>query len=241
MAKIVFLSAPRATGDHIVCNGLYRHYANKYDLCIIAVKNGKMLNVTSMLSDLHNILYINFPDFIARKSTRVAAYLFEKLKFDVVRLGLDGKDYPSKSSMTWDRNFYQQVSIDFDVRWEGFFAPRNFAKENKLYDLLNCGSGDYAFVHDDPSRGFVIDSSYINPRIKIIKPTLKIDNFSIFDYRKILENAKEIHCIESSFSALIESINLKKPLYAHRYARPEVIRDPWFAYSYRLDWNIILK
>jgi hypothetical protein len=241
MAKLLFMSAPRATGDHIICNGLYRHFASKYDLCVFPVKKPMLLNVTSMLSDLHNIEYMVWPSFITRRSTYVASYLFKKLKFDVAKFAWDGDDFPSKIPMTWDRNIYHQFSLNFNMRWDNFFAPRNIEKENELYELLGCGTGDYAFVHDSPSRNFTIDNSYINPKLIVIKPITKINKFSIFDYRKVLENASEVHCIESSFSALIESINLKKPLYAHRYARPEVIMNPWHAYSYRLDWNIILR
>lgn len=194
-----------------------------------------------MLADLKNIIYLQYPDFIARHSTYFASRMFEKFHHDVIKIGYDGVDYPSKIPMTWDRNFYHQVSLNFDIRWENFFAPRNIEKENELFNLLGCENSDYAFVHDDPSRNFNIDYSFINPMLKIIKPNNMLKKFSIFDYRKILENASEIHCIESSFSALIESINLKAPLYAHRYSRPEVIRDPWFAYCYRLDWKILLK
>lgn len=241
MDKVLFISAPRATGDHIIANGLYRHFSKKYDLCIFPVKKSIAFNVTSMLSDLKNIVYLIYPDFIARQSTYVASFLFETLKYDVIKIGWLGEDFPSRIPMTWDRNFYHQVSLNFDMRWNNFYAPRNSAKENELYRLLDCENTKYAFVHDDPTRNFNIDYSHINPSLKIVKPSVDLKGFSIFDYRKVLENASEVHCIESSFSALIESINLKKPLYAHRYARPEVNRDPWHAYTYKLDWKILLS
>ena len=241
MDKVLFISAPRATGDHIIANGLYRHFSKKYDLCIFPVKNSIAFNVTSMLSDLKNIVYLVYPDFIARHSTYVASYIFEKLKADVIKIGYAGEDFPSKIPMTWDRNFYHQVSLDFDMRWDNFYAPRNSEKENELYRLLGCENTKYAFVHDDPNRNFNIDHSFIDPSLKIVNPSMDLKGFSIFDYRKVLENASEVHCIESSFSALIESIGLRRPLYAHRYARPEVIRDPWFAYTYKLDWKILLN
>jgi len=237
--KTLFISTPRATGDHIICNAIYRHFANNYETCIFPVKRTAFYNVSSMLSDLKNIEYIVWPDFTTRMSTRVAAYLCDKLNFDVIRLANDGKNFPSVKKITWDQNIYEQVSLDFNLRWDGFFAPRNWGREEKIFKLLECDAGDYAFVHEDPKRNFVVDRSFIDSRLRIIKPDTSLKNFSIFDYRKVLENATQIHCMESSFSALIESMKLHKPLFAHRYARPEVLKDPWFAYQYRLDWHVI--
>jgi hypothetical protein len=240
MVNKLFMSTPRATGDHIICNGLYRYFSEKYDFCVFPVKKSIYLNVKSMLNDLDNIQYIVYPDRITRRSTHVASYLFNKLDYDVVKFAWDGEDFPSKIPMTWDKNIYHQFNLNFDMRWEKFFAPRNMNKENELFDLLGCKAGQYAFVHEDRSRNFNVNSKYINSDLEIVKSNPNFKNFSIFDYRKVLENAAEIHCIEGSFSALVESINLEKPLFAHRYARPEAIKNSWHEYSYRCKWKIIV-
>ncbi len=143
--------------------------------------------------------------------------------------------------MTWDANIYHQFSLDFDMRWDNFFAPRDPSKEDDLYNLLGCDLGKYAFIHEDKSRGFNIKRKYVDSKLNVIKSNPNLKQFSIFDYRKVLENASEIHCIEGSFSALVESINLNSGLYAHRYARPEALRDPWHEYKYRCEWQIITE
>lgn len=241
MPKTLFMSTPRATGDHIICNALYRHFSNKYELCIFPVKKSIYLNVSSMLKDLGNIEYMILPDRITRRSTHVASYLFEKLNFDVARFAWDGDNFPSKIPMTWDANIYHQFSLPFDMRWNNFFAPRDLSKEDELYNLLGCGLGNYAFIHEDQSRSFNIKRKYVDSKLNLIKSNPNLKQFSIFDYRKVLENASEIHCIEGSFSALVESINLNSSLYAHRYARPEVLRDPWHAYKYKCEWQVITE
>lgn len=196
--------------------------------------------MSSALSDLNNIEYIVFPDKITRRATHVAANLFEKLNFNIIKMGWDGENFPSKSSSKWDENFYHQSSLDFDMRWDNFYAPRNREREDELFILLGCDKGEYAFLHEDETRKYIIDLKYISPKLKIIKSDYSLKDFSIFDYRKVIENATEIHCMESSFSALIESMQLSDiPLFAHRYIRPEVLRDPWYAFTYRLNWEII--
>jgi hypothetical protein len=241
MKKNLFLSTPRATGDHIICNALYRNLVKDYEICIFPVKKSIFLNVSSMLSDIKNIEYMIFPDKITRRATKVASYLFEKMNFKIARIGWDGENFPLKiPMMTWDMNFYHQFSLNFDLRWEGFYAPRNHFKEKHLFNLLKCNEGPYAFVHEDKSRNFNVNRNYISSNLRIINSNPMLKNFSIFDYRLALEKASEIHCIEGSFSALIESISVQKPLFAHRYARPETLRDPWHQYQYRQNWKIII-
>jgi hypothetical protein len=56
----------------------------------------------------------------------------------------------------------------------------------------------------------------------------------------IIENSFEIHCIESSFSAFIEMLDLSIPKFAHRYARPEAKNDFCHEYTYKSAWQIVL-
>jgi hypothetical protein len=240
MMPSIFLSTPRATGDHIICNGLYRYFSKNYEVCVFPVKKTLFLNVSSMLSDINNIEYIVFPDKITRRATHVAANLFEKLNFSVAKMGWDGENFPAKSLLRWDENFYHQFSLDFNMRWDNFYAPRNSEREDELFILLGCDNGKYAFLHEDETRRYIIDRKYISPQLKIIRSDDTLKKFSIFDYRKVIENASEIHCMEGSFSALVESMKLTNvPLFAHRYVRPEVLRNPWHAFTYRLNWEII--
>ena len=39
---------------------------------------------------------------------------------------------------------------------------------------------------------------------------------TIFDYKKLIENATEIHCIDSSFKHLVESLNTNATLFYHK-------------------------
>ena len=123
------------------------------------------------------------------------------------------------------------------------FSLVKFANMHRLSTIADfgCGLGNYAFIHEDQSRSFNIKRKYVDSKLNIIKSNPNLKQFSIFDYRKVLENASEIHCIEGSFSALVESINLNSSLYAHRYARPEVLRDPWHAYKYKCEWQVITE
>jgi len=80
------------------------------------------------------------------------------------------------------------------------------------------------FIHEDPGRGFSLDRRHIkNQDLKIIASLYKFDEykpFKLFDYMTIIEKAAEVHVIESSFKALIDSYILNKNhMYLHVYVK----------------------
>ena len=54
-----------------------------------------------------------------------------------------------------------------------------------------------------------------------IKELNNIRTSNIFNYIKILENAKEIHSIDSSILLLIDQLNINVKTYVHRYTRTQ--------------------
>jgi hypothetical protein len=84
-------------------------------------------------------------------------------------------------------------------------------------DALNPNEEKYIFVHDDASRGFSIDMDRIKTDHKII---MNDKRFNVFDYITLLENAEEVHFMQSSFKELMCSYEMKKTiLYQHNYVR----------------------
>ena len=57
------------------------------------------------------------------------------------------------------------------------------------------------------------------------------DGVNFFDYRYILENASQIHCIESSFSIFIDRISVEADKHLHIYTRynqaPPTLKNNW--------------
>ena len=83
----------------------------------------------------------------------------------------------------------------------------------------------YIFVLDDPKRGYNIDMSKVTDEYKIIHNDYQ---FRMFDYIKLLENAEEIHMMQTGFLDLVNSYKMDKPkIYRHNYVRnyPETIHS----------------
>lgn len=89
---------------------------------------------------------------------------------------------------------------------------------------------DFIFVHDDPERGFNITN--INTKLRIIRP---FKEGSILRYASLIEKAKEIHVIDSSFFHLCEALPTTGKLYYHQYARENSTNN----YRFIKEWEVI--
>jgi hypothetical protein len=112
--------------------------------------------------------------------------------------------------------------LNLKVRETEFSVYRDDDSENKKYELLP--EKDYIVLHDDSQRGINIDKSKIPNDIYVHQ--LNDSSKTMVDQIKILENSKEIHFIDSSYSVLIYFLSLTNekikqiPKYFHYYANP---------------------
>ena len=239
MFKNSIVIAPhQGLGDHLLCNAIYRTYSQMYKKVFIVVKRKYHKQIKIMLGDKINIRFIIVPNYKSWKSTRIIRVLSKLLCIEYLGLGSYGKNFFPVGTR-FDKNFYDQAGLDFNYRWSKFKIIRNSQLENDLFLKLKCDTGPYIFLQEDTSRNFIIDRNKIPGRHRIIEPLKDINEYSIFAYLKILENAYAIHVIESSFAALIESMNVNTPKYAHRYARPEAKNDYRSEFTYKLPWIIL--
>jgi hypothetical protein len=114
-------------------------------------------------------------------------------------------------------------------------------EESRVFDKLNPNHEEYIFVHDDPNRNHRLNMDLVKELVgKDIKVIRNDPSESIFFYPMILQNAKQIHMMESSFRCLIEGIPTEgTEFYFHHYVRktdglvydnkicPVETRKPW--------------
>lgn len=217
-------------GDFLICNGLIRKLIKTQEEYSIFVHKKNYESVDFMFKDLKNIKYIIGNEDYTPKDNFVINYIkSNNINVEnLIRITLD-RDIISKS---FDENFYLSKSIPFNYRWDNFKCERDYESEKKLYEKMDLNGVDYVFVHDDSSRGYNIKNDYLKNK-KVIRPVIGFTN-NIFDYLTIIENANEIHCMDSSFRMMIDSYPMDKNLFFHTYCRPN--RD--FAQS-KNKWNLI--
>jgi hypothetical protein len=109
----------------------------------------------------------------------------------------------SKSKLFFVESFYILYNINYMTRISHFNIGRNYDLENYKYDEFVKKYGEkYILQHE---------INNVNSKIPIINLNGVSDTF--FDYIKILENAQEIHLLDSVWSAIIYLLDAKYSLF----------------------------
>jgi hypothetical protein len=221
-------------GDHILCNAIVRTYAEKYTRVYLFVKPQNISNVAYMYRDLKNFKPIALDD----AQTKFFMRINPDNKYLIVGITLEWfKKLDNKEFETFDHGFYVAADVPFEHKWNKFYFQRDIEKEkDTYYNKLGLKDNEnFIFMHDDPKNGRVINETYISKNDKIIKPIDYLD-IGVFDFLYTIEKAKEIHCMDSSFSCLIDTIQLRNDnLFMHSYVRKDNSPSPKF----KLKWKII--
>lgn len=197
-------------GDHIINNGMVRHFYNEHGAITLFAYKHNVKNVQYMYRDLDKFQVIGI------ESDAQADQYIEQNNVDCIKIGF-GDLSGVMPELPFDKAFYKLAGLDFSVRFDKFYFRRDLIKEKEVLQALNPTGEKYIFVHDDASRGFPIDMNKVTKDYKII---MNDKRFNVFDYITLLENAEEIHFMQSSFKELMCSYKLEKPtLYQHNYVR----------------------
>tara|TARA_B100000959_G_scaffold140146_1_gene147261 strand:+ start:1387 stop:2163 length:777 start_codon:yes stop_codon:yes gene_type:complete len=204
MSNNVFIYHHLGLGDHFHCNGVVRYliknkYKNKKIKLFAKKKYFEM--VKFMYRDIQTLEVIKISNDEKKELEEVNSYL---KKSDIIeKIGFDYFLKNQNANKTIDMLFYEQFDIDYSKRFELTYWKRDYTNEEKVYNQL-VKQKDYIFIHDDPHRNFIIPEKYFSKKFQLIKNSYE---FSIFDYCKIIENAKEIHVMESSIRCMLEFLN----------------------------------
>jgi len=212
-------------GDHIICHGIVREYAQRYGELGLFCKSCNYDSVKAMYSDIPVTIIKVADDYTAR------AFMKSFTQFTFHSIGF--KDL--NDTEQFDYQFYKLAGVPFEYRHTKFLIPSNTDKEDELVKIKGKKE-PFALVHDDLRRNYLIDRNKINlPCVNVEK----IPGFELSNYIGLIKQASEIHVIDSSFMFMVDYLNLDlsgKGLFIHRYARPN---QDWLLPSLVKNWNII--
>ena len=232
--KNIYVHQHSRLGDMILCNGLIRILSKKYsnNYLNIFCRSRHIKLIRFMYRDQKKIKLIPLNENNKLKNEKllmkyegkfIENYLKKKnIKKDrIITIGFEHyhntKNLNPDKKRPWpcDIVFYKQFNIPFKKRFTETYWQRNKILEKRLYNKLIKRKEKYIFVHDDPGRNIFINNNFFNKNIKkIIKNDIKEN---IFNYGYLLENASEIHIMESSIRQIIEVLKIKtKKLYLYK-------------------------
>lgn len=223
----VFLDHHSRLGDQLIMNGAIREYCKKYDRVGIFSIPKYHATVSYMFRDLTNLHIELAPTNNARRLFKLKNLFIRKYDRAVYARGED-----LETGILFELQFYKMVGVPHEKKWDSFFVAREPEREKRLHDRLTHGE-PYIFIHDD--ERFPMDASRIANTALQVRPKPGVTDI-VFDYCSLIEQAEEIHVIDSSFMFLIDQLsydNPKQRLFVHRYARATpaftypILRKPW--------------
>lgn len=141
------------------------------------------------------------------------------------------------TGLHFDNMFYHLANVPFSLRWDNFFVQRDLDREKAFFNSFQIKEREYLFLHDTYSNGTApIKEHLCAPNLPVIKPVEGLTD-NIFDYMYLLENAKEIHCVDSAFKNLVDSMpTISCPRFFHKN-RSYYHQMREYVSTTKLDWT----
>jgi hypothetical protein len=230
--KPLFIYHHLGLGDHIICNAIVRNIRKKFtNKLFLFCKPQYFTSVSFMYRDI-DITIVPFDDVDVIN-------FFKDIPLD--QQIIIGHQYLNVSGgLSFDEAFYKQIGLSFDKRWNDFYVERDSNKEERVLNIIKPPYDGYVFIHEDKNRNFIIDRTHITPNLGIVTPQDGLTD-NIFDYLKVIQHAKEIHCIDSCFKLMIDSVfnnTLKSKLVFHFNLKNNVIKDRTVS-KHKLNWLVV--
>jgi len=247
-------------GDYFSSNGLVNYYSKKYDeLVLICADENRRIFAENMYKHLSNVKCVttkknnqnrfNSSCLICHtrgnqggQCPRYYSYKCEYVDYENYTEGYENIKIGcfSNDIEQWDKcrlqqgdsfshAFYLYHKIPIEYRIDNFSIFRDIELEKTTFKESKLVDKDYIVIHDDPNRGITIDLE--NDHIYNLNDKSKL----FLDQIKIIENSKEIHLIDSSYSLLIYFLSFQnekissipKFLYKNRDGRDyDIYLDP---------------
>jgi hypothetical protein len=217
MSKI-FVKHHLGMGDNIVHNGMIRKIAedNPNSEIYSAAKHHNFKNVEYMFRDNPRIVVVSVADDCEMYN------VIETQNFEKVISSHFDQGNPYHYGTYFDDAFYKLVDIDPKIKNEYFYLERDIELENRVFDELITSKGitDYLFLHEKPESGIIINRDKLDANIPIITADPK---YGIFELLKVIELAKSVNIISSSFLSLMMCKKYNQNVVAHMYCdRPYI-------------------
>lgn len=194
-------------------------YKNIIDFFIKDLTNVKTIYIEQEIHDRENAGTLNLIDYL------ISDYQINIEEHDILIHGFPDhyrKDmyksvYPKFfNTIHFVKGFYEFYGIKYSTRINNFDFKRDTEVENLFYENFVKNNGEnYILYHEDVSRNFGRSINIAKKEgIKYVNLHGVADN--VFNYIKILENAKEIHLIDSVWASFCYMVDAKYKIFSNK-------------------------
>ena len=243
MVKIfdrLFFLGSVGLGDSFVYSGIVNHFADRcnelhvpaqpkfYKTIKTLYQDHPNVKVVSLESNDNHIIQYTQAHSLSRILPTFLAHTVIR-KFQIIPM--------------WDIQMYSNFELSFGLRYSNFRLPGYISGSEELYQTLSNGK-PYILVHrytGDNPEGMPINilafrrNAGLQEDINIIEIKECITE-DMMQFTKLIQCAKEIHCVPSSFHCLVDSIDTPANLYFHdiREKTSMAVNTPWNKFKWVL-------
>lgn len=233
-------------GDCILMNGAVRYLASKYGKIRYLAVSKNVTNLQHMYRYDNDIQVINLGSKgrvtsiyrrhikalnKARQPNRIFNWgIMSNWTSDMVRIGLD----PLKHS--WCEAFYKLIGVPYAHRYESWNIERDLEAEDNIFNMIGIPpQTNYCFVVDGRQDGQAVNKLRLNlntERIIINPHNFQWKKTKILDWIGVIQNASEIHVIDTSWFHLTKQLRTTCPKFFHNIRKvpatpPNYLNDEW--------------
>lgn len=219
--KSLILHHHLGLGDHFVCNGLVNFLSDSYDTIYLPCKKNNFNTVELLYSENQKVKVFK----IDKSEFQEVEHFSQYSSTPILRVGFNNCNI-----FEWNTSFYSQLNIDFSIRYSRFRLPSRIENEENIFRLLS--KNDYCLIHCESSEAKY--SLNIDGKKQIVEVSKEKDPYgNLLNYVKLIKNAKEVHCINSSFFHLVDSVETNAKLFYHDVRKRDFkITDKWKIVNY---------
>lgn len=223
--------------DIIMCLPLINYYLSKYNEVTVLIRSDAKELINFYINGLVgvNVIYINtdngrFHGNVLQSNHTLITYenniLLIPYDYDIMfhaefdKFRNDRYKFrwysPHPQNMHFSEMFYVLYGIDFKERINSFSLKRDFILEKIQYnEFIKTNGTEYILYHDDIENNkhgpYHVPTKIDFDKIESNYTYVNLNKSSqlFFDYIKIIQNAKEIHLIDSVWGCLLYQLDAK--------------------------------
>jgi hypothetical protein len=194
--------------DIMNCLSLITFYSKQYDSLRVVIRKDFIDVVIFYIKNLHNVLILPIGKDVAIMNI-MNVYEYGDVLFigvyDIFRMDQYNGAFSRNHEGSFVDCFYNLYGVDSRHRIDSFEFERDFDLEESKYHCIVGAMKEYVLYHDTTDVSIE----------KSINDYIQLDRCSniFFDCLKILENAKEIHMIDSVWACFVYLVDCKYKLF----------------------------
>jgi hypothetical protein len=209
--KEVIIYPHLGLGDMIICNGLVNRLSNHFSIINLIVDKKFHEQAEYLYSLNSSVKVVSENPVIVNDLDNFVNDLASSRQLKVLRIS------QLKTGKPFYHEFYKSVKLSYKHSYKSFNLPEDKKRQEvlkkHLIETYEVDPSNYTITHRDTSiKSYNLDISNKNQ----ILVERKTDIFgNIFLYKDLIRDAKEIHCVNSSFVHLVDRVETNGKLFYH--------------------------